>query len=248
MELNWSTFILEIVNFLVLVWLLKRFLYRPVLDVIARRRAGIEKTLADAETRHAEAERLRAHYEGRLADWDREQQQARATMTQDVENERARRRADLREELERIRETARVAEQRRRVDAERRLEETALAQGARFAARLLAQGAGPETEARLVELAIEALTDLPDERRDALRGNFAGAADAVRVTTAFVLPDDRRRRLADALGAARGSALEPHFDQDPALIAGVRIALGAWVLGLNVADELRGFAELSHGD
>ena len=53
MELNWSTFILEIINFLVLIWILKRFLYKPVLDVIARRRAGIEKTLSDArEMRH----------------------------------------------------------------------------------------------------------------------------------------------------------------------------------------------------
>jgi len=48
LELSWSTFLLEIINFLVLVWILKHFLYKPVLDVIARRRSGIEKTLADA--------------------------------------------------------------------------------------------------------------------------------------------------------------------------------------------------------
>ena len=42
MELSWSTFFLEIINFLVLVWILKRFLYKPVMDVIARRREGIE--------------------------------------------------------------------------------------------------------------------------------------------------------------------------------------------------------------
>ncbi len=39
MELNWSTLLLEIVNFLVLVWILKRFLYRPVLQVIEERRS-----------------------------------------------------------------------------------------------------------------------------------------------------------------------------------------------------------------
>lgn len=40
MQIDWTTFVLEIVNFLALVWLLKRFLYTPVLDVLARRRAG----------------------------------------------------------------------------------------------------------------------------------------------------------------------------------------------------------------
>ena len=41
MELNWTTFALEIVNFLALLWILKRFLYRPVLATLAERRAGI---------------------------------------------------------------------------------------------------------------------------------------------------------------------------------------------------------------
>ena len=39
---------LEVVNFLVLVWMLKRFLYKPVLEAIAQRKAAIDKTLSDA--------------------------------------------------------------------------------------------------------------------------------------------------------------------------------------------------------
>jgi len=77
MDLSWSTFVLEIINFLVLVWILKRFLYKPVLDVIARRRAGIEKSMADAEALHADAEKLQEQYEDRLAVWDQERLQAR---------------------------------------------------------------------------------------------------------------------------------------------------------------------------
>lgn len=68
MELNWSTFILEIINFLILIWILKRFFYKPVLEVIARRRAGIEKTLEDAQALHNEAKALQKQYESRLAD------------------------------------------------------------------------------------------------------------------------------------------------------------------------------------
>ena len=42
MEVDWTTFALEIINFLILVWILKRFFYHPVLDIIARRRICIE--------------------------------------------------------------------------------------------------------------------------------------------------------------------------------------------------------------
>jgi F-type H+-transporting ATPase subunit b len=45
MELDWTTFALEIINFLALIWILKRFLYRPVLATLGQRRAGIEANL-----------------------------------------------------------------------------------------------------------------------------------------------------------------------------------------------------------
>ena len=77
MELNWTTVILEIINFLVLVWILKRFLYRPVLQVIEERRARIEATLAEAKEQQEAAERLQPQYENRLAEWQRDKQTAR---------------------------------------------------------------------------------------------------------------------------------------------------------------------------
>ena len=40
MELDWTTFVLEVINFLVLVWILRRYLYRPVLNTLAARKAG----------------------------------------------------------------------------------------------------------------------------------------------------------------------------------------------------------------
>ena len=95
MELSWSTFVLEIINFLVLVWILKRFLYKPVLEVIARRRAGIEKTRVDAEALQADAEVLQKQYESRLADWNEERQQARDTLAHELEAERARKESEM---------------------------------------------------------------------------------------------------------------------------------------------------------
>ena len=55
MELNWTTFTLEIINFLALLWILKRFLYQPVRAILAERRAGVERVLTQANTAQTEA-------------------------------------------------------------------------------------------------------------------------------------------------------------------------------------------------
>lgn len=246
MELNWSTFVLEIVNFLVLIWILKRFLYKPVLDVIARRRAGIEKNLADAKDLQANAEKLKEQYEGRLTEWERERQQAREAMLKELEAERTRKKEDLQTTLDQQRKKAEVAEARRQDDARHKIEEAALEQAAHFATRLLEQASGPDTETRLVELVITELGRLSDKKTEALRNNFGKAPGDIVVTSAFPLADDQRQKLADALAGMISPDLPLRFEQNAELLAGVRITVGAWSLGANIRDELKGFVELAN--
>lgn len=246
MELSWSTFVLEIFNFLVLVWILKRFLYKPVLDVISRRRAGIEKTLADAKALHADAEKSQEQYEGRLADWQQERRQAREALLRELEAERLVKMTELQSSLELERETAKVAEARRQADAVRKIEETALVQGARFASSLLEQASGPDTEARLVDLVTAELTQLPAERVAALRDSYGKTLESIVVVSAFEIPDDQRQRLKEALATVTNPNMPLRFEQNSELLAGVRIIIGPWVLGVNLQDELKGFVELTH--
>ncbi len=64
MGIDLKTVVFELVNFLVLLWLLRRFLFTPVRELIARRREEIERGATEVKTRRAEAEALRARYEG----------------------------------------------------------------------------------------------------------------------------------------------------------------------------------------
>jgi F-type H+-transporting ATPase subunit b len=246
LELNWSTFVLEIINFLVLVWILKHFFYRPVINVIAQRRAGIQNSLSEATQLHDDAETLQAQYRDRLADWEQERQQARASLAQEIETERARRLVALQSELEQEREKSRVAEARRQADALHKLEETALIQAARFASRVLGEVASPELEAKLLDMLTDELPRFSAERIAALRNNWGQTTEAIVVASAFPLSDSQRQKLRKALTAMTGSDLPLHFEEDAELLAGVRITVGAWVLGANLQDELRSFAEYAH--
>ena len=246
MELSWSTFLLEIINFLVLVWILKRFLYKPVLDVIARRRADIKERLDESRRLNDEANELKAKYENRLADWDKERQAARDSLAQELDEERGRQHEALQTMLAEETEKARVAESRQRAEAVRETERLALQQSAEFAARLLAQATGPELEARLLSLLLEGLSTLSTDQADSLRTQWGELPVSITVKSAYPLPDNRRHELEDALRKVTGLNLPVQYAQDPELLAGLQIAIGAWLLCANVRDELTSFAEFAH--
>jgi F-type H+-transporting ATPase subunit b len=247
-ELSWSTFVLEIINFLVLIWILKRFFYQPVLQVIARRRAETEKRIDDAETLHAEAEKLKKQYKSRLTDWDKERRQARESLAREIEKERTRKIEELHTILEQEQEKAQVAETRRQADAMRKIEESALRQGARFASRLLEQSAGPETEARLIELLISELSQLTEERIAELRNNYSNTSTTIVVASAFPLSDDQQQRLTKSLERITTPGISIQFEINSELLAGVQVTIGAWVLAANIRDELNGFMELGRNE
>jgi len=246
LQLSWSTFLLEIINFLVLVWILKRFFFRPVQAMIERRRAAIEQRIAEAKAQQTEAEGLRQQFQDRLTQWEQERQQAREQLRRELDSERAQGQAALTEQMAQAKEKVRVAEERRQADLENRLEETALQQGARFASQLLLAAAGPETEARLVEMVLDELARLPDERIENLR-NHHGAA-SVEVASAYPLSQNQRERLQQTLAQRLAPETPVTFIQQPELLAGLRITLGAWVLDANLQDELRGFTSFAQGE
>lgn len=249
MELSWTTFILEIINFLVLMWLLKRFFYKPVLDVIARRRAEINSRIDSANARQDEAEHLKQQYESRLASWEQERQQAREALARDIDAERTRLLADVQRSVAEAQEKARVGEAQRQADARQAMEETALELGARFASRLLEQVAGPELEARLIDLLISELSAAPAEQRAAMQALAAARQGSpVSVSSAYPLATEQRQRLEDVLRALTSTDVAITYTQAPALLAGCQIVIDAWELGANLRDELRGFTELATDD
>ena len=249
MEFDWLTFGFEIVNFLVLVWLLHRLLYRPVLAMIQRRRDEIAAAARAAEARQAEAEQRKAEYDRRLEDWAGERAGARRELDEELERERQRRLQALEAELADRRRREETLASRQAGQAREAAERAALALAGRFAARLLGAAAGPDVQARLVRLLVAELGALPDARRTALREALGSATAPLQVTSAYPLDDAQRAELAEALAALTGgSAPAMTYAEDSAVLAGVRLRIGAWQLGANLQDELQAFTELAPAD
>ena len=246
MELNWSTFILEIINFLVLVWILKRFLYRPVLAALQQRQQKIEQKLDEAEKLKAEGADLERQYQGRMKDWEHEKQQAREALHQEIEAQRGDKLEQLKQELSSEREKAAVIERRHQAETQQQYQQNAHQQGARFAASLLRKISGPEQELQLFKLLLQTFEQLDQEQLANLRDNYKSTENNVSVISAFALSDVQKKQLQEKLSELCEQSIEPEYQEDPGLIAGLRLIIGAWVIHLNINDELKGFADLGH--
>jgi F-type H+-transporting ATPase subunit b len=242
MAFDWTTFALEILNFLVLVWLLKRFFYRPVLAVIERRQANTAKTIADAATVQREAEALKRDFQSRLAHVDEARAAAQDKLDQEIAAERARRLAALDAELASERQRRETLAARERSELEQSLERQAMGIATRYATRLLDQLAGPELEAKLADLALSELDLQPAAKLEALRTALQAPGLSIQVISAYPFDNARRAAFAEALAKLAGRSITPEFSEDASLKAGVCIMAGSWVLMANLRDELGFFA------
>jgi F-type H+-transporting ATPase subunit b len=246
MRIEWTTFAFEIINFLALVWILKRFLYRPVLDTLARRRAGVERTLAEAGEIEARAKALQARYESRLADWEKERTRAREQLDADLAQERVRQMQALTRILAEERARNAAVDAHKLQEIERAQEVRAMAQARRFTATLLGRLADPAVEARLLDLLLEDWESLPEAELVGLRTAAATKDVGIAVTSAFALVPEQRQRITAALAGKLGQDIAMAFGEDRQLLSGLRLSLGPWRLHLNFADELAAFAASSN--
>jgi F-type H+-transporting ATPase subunit b len=246
MNFDWSTFFLELFNFFILLWILRRFLYRPVLEVIGARQRKIEDQLREADATRAEAHAARAACEERLAAWEREKAEAYAALEREIAAERERLLAGVAEDVAEARARRQAQEERERQEWTRMAEQQALELGSRFLVKLLERVASPELEGRLVTVALTDVPALPAE--EVVRLRAALTDDALEVASAFPLSAGQRTALAEAFSGLAERPVSPVFREDAGLLAGLRIHAGPWVLGANLRDELKFFRDVDGRD
>lgn len=236
MPIDGWTLGLQAVNFLVLIWLLRRFLYRPVLAALDRRREATARISAAAEDALRQATAAEADWHHRCAELDAE----RVTVLRQAEAEAELHRKELiasaRAEAQGVIDQAhqRTAEEHAAVTGEVRRAATEIA--VRLAGRLLdtvAPAVGAEPFLRLIEAHLDALPTA--DRQQLMRG--LPAAEPVRVAVYPPLSDAGRTVWQDRLQALLGP-WRFAFVAEPTLIAGARLVLPEAIVGADWADTL----------
>ncbi len=219
MRFDWSTLALQTVNVLVLLWLLRRFLFRPVRAIIAARQASAETLLADAAATRAQAEAQAADIARQQERMAAEGQRIIAEARREAEAERATILAQAQHEVAASRDAALAALAREREAMRLGLEGEARHLSVIIASRLLGRLSAKAIESALLESLLRRLDALSDDEREAL--TVPGAE--LQVVTAEPLDPASRTTWTQTLERVLHGQHNLHFAVDPSLIGGVEL-------------------------
>lgn len=224
MDPTLTTFLFEVINFLLLAGVLGWLLFKPVRAAMERERATREKELQDAAEKLAAANKLEQEIKSRYA-----------ALEQDLERMRNAAREAAEQEAQELRQAARAAAQQERETLRQRLAQLEGQQAQQLARavahtagaaiqRLLAQLDGPNLQRGLVQSACRQLQQLP------------GPWGAVTVESAAPLDDDLPAQIKTALGPG---VERLDYRVLPELGSGVRIRTASGVIDASEAELAR---------
>jgi len=222
MHFDWSTFALQTVNFAILVWLLHRFLYRPVLRLVDMRRTEIEKQYAVAHAAEETAESRLAAIEKERAGIAAERSAAMTQAAVEAEQQAAGRRAATEREATALVDGARktIAEERERLLAEAQRQAFDLA--TEIARRLFAELPAKLRLEAWIERIESHLATLPQRDKEALVRQLGGSSP-LRVVTVAALPAENAENWRERLRRFIGDGIAVEFSVDPELVAGAEL-------------------------
>lgn len=238
MLIDWFTVAAQTINFLILVWLLKRFLYKPIINAIDARETGIKKERGDADSVRKDAEKQREDFQQKSAAFD----QDRAAQLKKVAEEVA-------AERQRLMSAAQAAADALTAKRDEALRAEAKALGksitlqvqdevfavARSALKDLADA---ELEECVCDLFTRRLADLADQPKAALSKAAQGTSDPIILRSAFDLNGTQREAIESAVKACLSTDARLQFVTAPELIGGVELTVGGQKLSWNIAGYL----------
>ncbi|MCL5260534.1 MAG: F0F1 ATP synthase subunit delta [Gammaproteobacteria bacterium] len=245
MHLNWSTFILEIINFLVLVWILQRIFYLPIKNAIENRKKTIQQSLSDAKQIQHEAEDLKLQYQNRLIEWEKEKEQKNASLQQEIAKKQSEALEDLKAEIAKEREKNKFQDKQKLEERITKIEQQTFTNAAKFAAKLLTKFASPQLEEQIIQLFLEQLPLIPAEKANLIKNEIAKDNNkTIMVSSAFVLSSKLQEVITATLKKQFASDVAVSFKIEPKILAGLYLVIGSMIIHANLRDELKFFSEI----
>jgi F-type H+-transporting ATPase subunit b len=222
MQIDWWTLALQTVNVLVLIWILARFFFRPIADIIAKRQETTNRLSADAAAARKKAASALANAEKARAEIAAERKNLLTEAQKSAQIEKTKLLEQASQEIARLHRESKAAITRDRAAADQQIVDHASELSVEIARRLLARL--PPTialEAFLAALCREVHALSPEAR-----SSFAAAATtghAIEVLTSAPLSDQETQHVRGALKEALGLELPFLFRNDAKLLAGIEL-------------------------
>jgi F-type H+-transporting ATPase subunit b len=238
MLIDWFTVGAQVLNFLILVWLMKRFLYKPILDAIDEREKRIAKELEDADATKAEAGKERDEFQQKNETFDEQ----RAALLSKAADEAKAERERLLDEARKAADALSAKRQESLANEARNLNQaiTRRTQDEVFAIarKALTDLATTSLEERMSEVFTRRLRELNGEAKHGLAESLTTASEPALVRSAFELPSEQRAAIQKTLNETFSAEVRVRFETEPDLVSGIELSTNGQKVAWSIADYL----------
>ena len=238
MLIDWFTVGAQALNFHILVWMMKRFLYKPILNAIETREKKIAAELADAEAKKAEAQKEHEEFQHKNEEFDQQRAALLKRATDEASTERQRLLDDARKAADALaskRREALVNDAKNLNQAiSRRTQQEVFA----IARKALTDLATMSLEERIGDVFTRRLHGMDGQAKVALGEALKTASEAALVRSTFDLGPESRAAIQDALNVTFSAEIRLRFETAPDLISGIELIANGQKMAWSIADYL----------
>lgn len=245
MQINWFTLGAQIVNFLILLFLLQRFLYGPIVKAMEDREARIASRLEDAEEKRGEAEKEAERYRQQQQELKREQERISARAEEEVAEHRKKLLEEVRAEAEETEKRWHGAIQRERDRFLRDLRQRTSEQVVDMLRQALLDLADADLEQQMVDVFIQRLRELGGPEKQAVAESIQKSGGQVVIRSAFTISEEARKTLVDVVAdrILDGNDIQARFERSPDIICGIELQADGRRVAWSIEDYLESVEE-----
>jgi len=251
MLIDWFTVGAQALNFLILVWLMKRFLYKPILHAIDEREKRIATEIANADAKKAEAQKEHDEFQHKNAEFDQQRAELLSKATAEAQAEGQR----LLDEARKAAVALSSKQQETLKDEQHNLHQAIIQRTQQevfaIARKALTDLATTSLEERLGEVFTRRLREMNGDGKKGLAEALKTASDPAVVRSTFDLPADQRAAIQNALNETFSAEIRVRFETAPDLISGIELTTNGQKVGWSIGDYLasleKGVNELLKG-
>lgn len=236
--IDWFTVFAQVINFLILVWLLKHFLYKPILNAIDAREKRVADELANADTKKAEAQKEREEFRRKNEEFDQQRSALLNKAKEDARAEHHRLLEEVRKEASDLRAKQQEALRNEEQNLSQEISYRTQQEVFDIARKVLSDLAGTSLEERAVDVFSQRMHNLTDEEKKQLASALSASPGQVVISTAFDLPQAQRDSIKKTIKETLGIEIQPKFKTVPDLVSGIELATDGQKVAWSIADYL----------
>jgi F-type H+-transporting ATPase subunit b len=239
MLIDWFTVGAQVLNFLILVWLLKHFLYQPILNAIDAREKGIAAQLAEATTQKAEAQKEHAEFQSKNKEFDEQRSALLGKATDEAKTEREQLLDQARKDSDALlaAQAAALQNDQKRLGTEivRLTKEEVFG----IARKTLGDLATVSLEERMGEVFTRRLREMDAQAKSSLGAALKAGPEPAILRSTFALPADQQAAIQNALNETFSAQIRVKFETAPDAVCGIELSAGGQKVAWSIADYLK---------